>query len=544
MRRSLRQLGAATTLMGLLVAGCSGSSGSESPTGGGSLPPDAGPPQAGGIYTINTITDALTLDPQKTTSAYTLSGVSGLVYSKLLEYKTGRDIPYGANELRADLAEDWSRSDDSTTWTFNLRQGVKFQNVAPVNGRELTADDVVCTVNRGKTVPGSSAADILKLVDKVTAEDKHTVVFQLSEPFVGFDQVAANPYLAILPCEGTSGGFDLTTQAIGTGPFVLSEWKRDIERVYVKNPDYFVSGKPYIDGLNIIVIKDPAAAIAAFRSGQLDTVTGVSETLLPTIDGGDVVVRRSSTLAGNYIGINTEAKPFDDIRVRHAVQMAWDRRGQMKAFGPADAQLSGPLNPLLPGGLSEDEQDQLMPYDPEQAKRLLAEAGYPNGFETELAMTSAYGPDYVNGAQWIQQDLAKIGIKVTLKQYDYASLLAAFDKGDYSLGYNPMGTFLTPDEVLDVVYVSTGSRNRFNTHDAKLDQMIVDQRSIADPEKRAEALKEISRYIITDVATPIMGYTASATNVQKPYVHDVWLHPEYSPQYILDMWLGPEAPGR
>jgi len=542
MPRTLRRL-ATLAVATALVASCS-SNGGGAPSSSGSLPPDAGPPQDGGVYTVNSIADAVTLDPQRTTSAYTQTAVSGTVYSKLLEFETARDIPYGSMDVRGDLAESWSHSDDATVWTFTLRQGVRFHDIAPVSGRLLTAQDVVCTVERGQTVVGSSAADILKLVTSVTAPDPATVVFQLSEPFVAFDQTAANPYLAILPCEGTSGGFDLATQAIGTGPFILSDWRRDQQRIYTRNPDYFISGKPHLDEYRVIILKDPAAAVAAFRSGELDTLNGISETLLPTVESGDVVVRRHFALNGNYIGINTAAKPFDDIRVRRAVQMAWDRKGQAEVFGSRDSLLSGPINPYINGGLSEDEQNDLMPYDPEGAKKLLAEAGYPDGFTTELAMTDGYGPDFVNGAQWVQQDLAKIGITVTLKQHDLATLLQVFNKGEYSIGYNPMGVFLTPDEVLDTTYVSTGSRNRFATHDAKLDQMIVDQRSIADPKERTKALEEISRYIIAEVATPIMGYTSGSINVQRPYVHDVWSHPEYSAVHLLDMWLGPEAPGR
>lgn len=546
MDRFRRRGAVCAAVLALLAAGCSGGSdGDSSHPDSSHRPdtPDAGPAQPGGIYTTNAITDAVTLDPQKTTSAYTQQAVSGMVYSKLLEFATGRDIPYGSMEVRGDLAEDWSHSDDFTSWTFTLRHGVKFQNIAPLNGRELTADDVVCTVNRGQTLIGSSAADILKLVGSVSAPDKYTVQFTLTEPFVAFDQTAANPYLSILPCEGTSGGFDLTSQAIGTGPFILSEWKRDQERTYT-NPEYFVSGRPYLDGVRVIILKDPAAAVAGFRSGELDTINGVSETLLPTIESDDVHVSRQYQLNGVYIGINVAAKPFDDIRVRRAVQMAWDRKGQAEAFGSEGAQLSGPINPHLDGGLSEDEQDELMPYDPEQAKKLLADAGYPDGFETEMAMTNAYGPDVVNGVQWVQQDLAKIGINVTLKQYDYPTLLQVFAAKEYSIGYNPMGVFLTPDEVLDVTYASTGSRNRFSTNDATLDKMIREQRSIADAAERTEALKEISRYIVTDVATPIMGYTSDAVSVQKPYVHDYWPHPEYSQVFITDMWLGAEAPGR
>ena len=147
-------------LAGTLLAGCfSGSSDdANSPAKevviGNDLQPDGGAPQSGGTFFTTITTEAPTLDPHKAASAYTQVAVSGSVYSKLLEFKSGRGVPYGTSETEGDLAETYESSADGLTWTFKLRKGVKFQNIAPVSGREFTSADVVCTMDRIRSLPG------------------------------------------------------------------------------------------------------------------------------------------------------------------------------------------------------------------------------------------------------------------------------------------------------------------------------------------------------------------------------------------------------
>jgi peptide/nickel transport system substrate-binding protein len=530
-----------------LLAGCfsgGSSDGADRVQVDVSLPPDAGPPQPGGTYVWNVVTEAPTLDPHKAASALTQQSVSGIVYSKLLEFKTGREIPYGSMVVQGDLAESWAHSADGATWTFNLRRGVKWQNKAPVSGREFTASDVLCTVDRIEKLPGVQLS-LLQGVDTVTAPDDYTVVFRLKEPYAAFDETMASYYLSILPCEGTRGEFDLATNPIGTGPFMLEKWQRDVEKVYVKNPNYFVKGKPYLDGVRMVTIKDPAAAIAAYRAGEVDTV-GVNETLLPSfVDSEpDAVIRRQMGTFQGHVVINQAVRPFDDLRVRRAVQLAFDRDGMATALGTQGYKLSGPVPPVLFGGLSPEESAELAPYDPDEAKALLAAAGYPDGFEITLTTTDGYGPAIVNAAQWLQQDLKKVGIDATLRVLDYSTWFSTWAAEDYEIGYSLSSAFLTADEWLSSYYLSDGSRNWFNIDDPKLDAMIKGQRGMLDRAARERALLDISRYIVKNVANPIMSYSSDGISAQQPYVHDVWAHPEYGPTFLKSMWLGPEAPDR
>jgi peptide/nickel transport system substrate-binding protein len=534
---------------GLLLAGCFGGGSSKDsrtdPTAAVDLLPDAGTPQDGGTFTTIDPSDAPSLDPHKAASAYTGGGVSGIVYSKLLDFKVGREIPYGSMEVYGDLAESWKRSDDGKTWTFTLRKGVKFQNIAPVNGREFVAADVLCTVDRIKTLPGVQA-NLMVVVDSVTAPDPHTVVFNLNAPYAAFDETMANFYMTMLPCEGTRGEFDLATKPIGTGPFIMAQWDRKQQRIYKKNPDYFVKGKPHLDEFKIIIMADPVAQIAAFRTGQVDYFGSITETLLPTLvsTNPDAVVRRQMGMTEGWTFFNQNVKPFDNLKVRQAIQMSLDRDGMARTFSSPGYKLSGPIPPNIFGGLSPEESGKLTPYDPTAAKKLLAEAGYPNGFDVILTTTDGYGPVITNRAQWVQEDLKKIGITATLKVLDYATWFSTWQSKDYQMGYGYSSGLMTADEFLAAYWLSNGTRNWFNINDPKLDAMIMQQRSELDKDKREKLLLDTNRYIINNVANPVASYTNATIVVQQPYVHDLWGHPMYARSWVKDLWLGPEAPGR
>ncbi|MCW2603502.1 MAG: ABC-type dipeptide transport system, periplasmic component [Pseudonocardiales bacterium] len=539
----------------LVIAGCSGN-GSENTSDGGlkapaanelvnGTPPTDGPAENGGILTINDTSDSPTLDPHKTGSAYTHLQVSGIVYSKLLEFKTGSDIPYGSMGVRGDLAETWDHSEDGTTWTFNLHKGVKWQNVAPVYGRAFTSADVACTINRIKTLPGVQK-NLVDVVQSVETPDDNTVVFKLNTAYAAFDETMASFYMEILPCEGTSGAYDLATTAIGTGPFILQKWDRKVQKTYVKNPDYFVAGKPHLDGVNLIIQSDPAAAIAAFRTQQLDATGSITDTLLPTVisTNQDAVVRAQLGLIPTQMFVNSTVKPFDDIRVRKALAMAWDRSGMGDTFQGAGFALSGPFPSTLFGAMTPEQSTKIVPYDPAAAKKLLAEAGYPDGLSVELMTTDGYGPTVVNSAQWIQEDLKAIGVKTTLKIIDYATYFSTWQAKDYTLAVGLQTPFLTADEWLNATYRSNGPRNWYGTNDQKLDTMIDEQRGTLDRDEREKQLQDISTYIETNVLNPIMGYTYAGLLVTQPYVHNMYTHPQLARPYLADVWLDKDAPGR
>ncbi|MCU1689587.1 MAG: ABC-type dipeptide transport system, periplasmic component [Jatrophihabitantaceae bacterium] len=539
----------ALTLLAACGGGSSGGGGSDEfesadVTGiiNGALPTD-GPPQSGGKIVITDPSDAPTVDPHKAASAYTHFGTSGIVYSTLVAYKYGKDIPYYSQDFTGDLAETWDHTDDGLTWTFNLRKGVKWQNIAPVSGREFTAADVKCTVERIQTLPGVQK-NLMDIVASVDATDPYKAIFKLKSPYGALDETMASFYMEILPCEGTRGEFDLAQQAIGTGPFILQSWERKVKRTYVKNPDYYVAGKPYLDEIDVLIMSDPAAALASFRAGGLD-VSNVSETLYSSLLGSnpDVPVRVQEGLTLNGIFMNESIKPFDDVRVRKAISMAWDRAGMGDA-NYTSFTLAGAYPGVMPGSLTDGETKDLRAYDPTAAKKLLAEAGFPNGFDIELTTTDGWGPTITNQAQWVQQDLKDIGINVTLKVLDYATFYTTWQKKDYSLGYALFTGFLTVNEWVQSFYPTAGPRNWFNIDDPKLNTMIKAQESTIDPDDRAKKLHEISTYIAENVSNPVLGMQGSTLQIQQSWVHNMYPNPAYARAWAADVWVDADSPSK
>lgn len=216
-------------LLVLVISACSaGESSDEGPDDkdGGTTAP-----KSGGTYTILTPADPDMLDPHRQSSIYTHM-LAGLVYNKLVTYETGPDAAYTDYNVVPDLAERWEVSDDGKTYTFHLREAY-WHDVEPVNGRQLTAQDVVSTMERIINLPGHQAA-LLSVVESIVAQDDQTVVFTLKQPFAPFLNFMANHFMWILPKEAIDGKVDLATDAIGTGPFVLEKWEDNVQATYKK----------------------------------------------------------------------------------------------------------------------------------------------------------------------------------------------------------------------------------------------------------------------------------------------------------------------
>ncbi len=532
----------AVLVCGGLTTACGGGgtgSGAGNTDGKGAVVRDDGEPQDGGVLNMAATAEAISLDPHKQAS-YTVHGAVGGVYSRLVAFQTGPDESYGTNEIESDLADTWETPDDGITWTFNLREGVRFHDKAPVNGREFTSADVLCTMNRIQTLPGHQLG-LLSNVADITAPDDYTVTFTLDRPYIAFDESMANPFLVILPCEATDGGFDPATEAIGTGPFVLDSWKRDQERVYVKNENYFMEGLPHLDGYTVTLMPDAQAQIAALRSGKIDMISALStekrqvEALVDQIDGLQLMQEKGTTQTRVYM--NAEAAPFDSLEVRRAVAMAIDKQGMVDTIR-VGGQLTGPITPTMFGALPADEVEELIAYDPDKAKELLAEAGYPDGFDVSMVVTTGYGETITREAQWIQEDLSKVGINVTLDVQDYATYIGdTWPNGKYSIIYGLQTPMLSADEYLSTEWLSTGTRNWSGVNDPKLDEMILDQKEITDSDERETALQEIERYIMENVATPLPLYVYDGQTLLSSKIRGYYPHPDYSTREYQDIWL-------
>ena len=469
-------------------------------------------PKRGGTLAIRTW-DPPHFDPFQTISYKSHIALS-FTHSRLLRHKAGPSVVPGTFPIEGDLAESWTQPSE-TTYVFKLRKGVRWQNKPPVNGRELTADDVVFSVNHFLTVQGNANAYMLKSVDKVEALDKYTVKFTLKESFFWFLDMLANPHaVAIVAREVVDKHGDLKKweSVVGTGPWMLDSYRPNVGLAYVRNPNYFQSGLPYIDRIEATVDEDNALRMAAFLSGKYDLGWEFPGTInrVDWVQIKDTLKQKRPKLQTvefpspvmSHISMRTDQKPFSDVRVRQAMSLAIDRKAIIEAVFEG----VGAMNPAVPAALKEwsipfdklGDGAKYYRHDPAEAKRLLAAAGYPNGFPGTMCFTTYGSTILVDSLQLVQKDLKAVGIDVRIDQKEYGAYIATCFYGKFdSMTYGPQTGFLEPDNFLFGQYYPEELKNQSHIVDNKVAEMLVRQRRTFDQAKRREIIYDIQRHLAT-----------------------------------------------
>jgi peptide/nickel transport system substrate-binding protein/oligopeptide transport system substrate-binding protein len=396
-----------------------------------SVTAQAGPKQ-GGEMVVTYKDDISTFDPAIGYDWQNWSMIKSL-FDGLMDYKPG------TTELIPDLAESYTISDDGLTYTFKLRQGVKFHN-----GRTLTPTDIKYSIERSvdpKTQsPGQGffwqivgfdemASGKATELSGITTPDDHTVVIQLSQPDATFLQIVAINFAFAVPREEVEKyGLDFGRNPVGTGAYRMTEWSLGQRVVFERNTDYFREGAPFLDKITFEVGQDPSVALLRLKRGEVDVLgDGIppANFLQERDDPANAgMIVEGGLLHTGYITMNTTKAPFDNKLVRQAVNMAINKERVIRIVNGRATIANQPLPPAMPG---YDTSYKGYAYDPGKAKKLLAEAGYPDGFETELyTMNTDPNPRI---AQAFQQDLAAVGIKAEIKSLAQATVIDAGGEG-------------------------------------------------------------------------------------------------------------------
>ncbi|MBQ0718270.1 MAG: ABC transporter substrate-binding protein [Sulfitobacter litoralis] len=389
--------------------------------------------KSGGNITVTYKDDVATLDPAIGYDWQNWSMIKSL-YDGLMDYEPG------TTELRPGLAESYDISEDGKVFTFKLREGVKFHN-----GRVMTADDVKYSLDRvtnpATQSPGAGFFGSIEGYDAVSSGevtelsgvkvlDEQTVEITLSRPDATFLHVMGLNFASVVAKEAVeAAGADFGKTAMGTGAFKLADWTIGQKLVFEKNQDYWREGLPYLDSVTFEVGQEPIVALLRLQNGEVDVpgdgippakfqeVMGDPEQAARVIEGGQ--------LHTGYITLNVKMAPFDNVDVRKAVNMAINKERITQVINGRAVPATQPLPPSMPG---YTEGYEGYPYDPEAAKALLAEAGFSDGFETELFVMNTDPNPRI--AQAIQQDLSKIGVKATIQSLAQASVIAAGGEAD------------------------------------------------------------------------------------------------------------------
>jgi peptide/nickel transport system substrate-binding protein len=387
----------------------------------------------GGSMTVTYKDDVSTLDPAIGYDWQNWSMIKSL-FDSLMDYKPG------TTELVPDLAESYEISPDGLTYTFKLRQGVKFHN-----GRAMTAKDVKYSlervVNPATQSPGAgffgaikgfdaASAGDAEALEGVEAVDDSTLRIVLSRPDATFLHVMALNFSSVVPSEeAEKHGADFGKNPVGTGAFKLAEWTLGQRLVFERNPDYYQAGLPRLDQIVFEVGQEPIVALLRLERGEVDIAgDGIPPAKFLEVRNDpkfkDMIIEGSQLHTG-YVTMNVKMAPFDSVKVRQAVNMAINKDRIVRIINGRAVPANQPLPPLMPG---YDESYQGFSFDPAKAKALLAEAGFADGFETELFVANTDPQPRI--AQAIQQDLAEVGIRAQIKSLAQANVIAAGGEAD------------------------------------------------------------------------------------------------------------------
>jgi peptide/nickel transport system substrate-binding protein len=467
-------------------------------------------PKRGGTLRMTVLSDPLHFDPQQTISFVTMVPLS-FAYSRLLKVKAGPSVKPMTYPVEPDLAESWAQPND-TTYIFKLKKGVRWHPKPPVNGRELTAEDVKYTYERFLTITGNPNKPVLEYVDRIDAVDKHIVKFTLKEPNAWFLDLLASTSTWIIAreCVEKFGDLKKVESVVGTGPWMLERWEPNVKLVYVRNPNYFVSGLPYADGVELLIDKDPSSRLAAWLSGKTDFGPEYQHAVR-WLDAPVAKQRKPGLQTAEYtwltsssIGFKLGNPPFNDLRVRRAMARASNVAEVFESL--AFSQGHWTPNPAVPAGFADwsipidqlgPEGRKLYEFSTPEAKRLLAEAGHPNGFKTTVeAAATVYGPDYDDFVQITLKNWKAAGIDADLKLKEYGAFISSTIFGKFDgMFIGLRGAWADPEAYFYRWFVPGQPLNVWGVNDAKLTGMIKLQRRTFDVAKRKQIVFDIQRYL-------------------------------------------------
>ncbi|HLF00621.1 MAG TPA: ABC transporter substrate-binding protein [Anaerolineales bacterium] len=526
----------------ILVAACGGGAPTAVPTSGDTSP------QKGGEITVVYKDDLATLDPAIGYD-WTNWPTIKLVFDGLLDYDSGTTLQ---PRIAASLPDV---SADGLTYTFKLRTGVKFHN-----GREVTADDVVYTMTRvldpATASPGAGFFVGIKgaqefidgaatSVEGIKAIDAATVQFTLTSPDVTFLNKLALNFAFIVPKEEVEkAGENFGHVPVGTGPFKLKEWVTGQRLTFERNPDYFFEGRPFLDKITVEVGVEPDVALLRLEKGEIqlmgDPPPGADWARISGDPAWKDRIEVEATVNTTYIAINTTAPPFDNVQVRQALNHAIDKQRIVQLLNGRATVANQILPPLMPG---YDASYTGYDFNPDKAKLLLAEAGFPDGFETSIECISVDPQPKL--CESFQQDLAKVGITLTINSLAAPNVIDDAGNGKtplvWSGGLAWTQDYPDPDDfyspILGCDSNVPGGWNWSRYCNDAVHAQSKELLAMTDRDARLAAYKPLFKALMDDaVWVPVINGQYTVAHSEKLHGQPTLTHPEHLFSYET-MWL-------
>jgi peptide/nickel transport system substrate-binding protein len=499
-------------------------------------------PRRGGVLLAAIAADAPSLDPHQEQTFATMQMVAPL-YSTLIQID-----PLSYPKIIGDAASEWKISPDGLTYTFKLRQGIRFHD-----GSTLTAADVKATYDK-IVFPPPGVRSIRKnaygAIAGIEAPDAATVVFRLKFPSASLLGNLASPWNVIYPKKYLDRDPNyFKSNVVGSGPFKFKSYTRGSTFEGERNPDYFVKDRPYLDGYKFFISTETSVRAAALRSGRawiefrtmpLAEVESIRKQL------GDKVVVQETAATGQFgIAMNQTARPFTDIRVRKALTLGLDRYTASRVLYSIASlrDVGGLMRPGTEFATPELELAKLPGFgrDAEksraEAKRLLAEAGYPNGFKVVLKNRNVRVP-YIDFGVFVVQEWRKIGVEAEHRPLETAAWFAdGRDTGSFEVIVNGVFNYMDDPDLFLERYTTSDTNNWGRFSDPRVDDLFARQTRALDPAERRRLVNEIER-IVLENAYHIPGLWWARSVVHWAKVKNYVAPPNhYSNQKLQDVWL-------
>ncbi len=508
-------------------AGASASAATSAPAAV-AAPTAATAPRAGGWLKVSVSMRPNTLNPLKqVNSAEYMLGE--MMYSGLT--RLGKKM-----EAVPDLATSWEHNADLTEWTFKLRKGVKFHTGDPV-----TPKDVVATFKAIMDPKvASPGAKNVGPIQSVAEKGDDAVVFKLSGPYADLPISIAYTDAKIVPAKALDNMDDLATKDFGSGPFKLVDFTPGSTVKLAKNPDYFLSGKPYLDGVIQAVYPDSTAEVGALLNGDVDLNTQVDPSQFPRLQKQTGVVPLR-TPSGQFLNLvlGCDVKPFNDPKVRQALALSIDRKTlvDMVLEGLGSPAYDNPISSAYRFYSTVPERKQ----DIAKAKQLLAEAGYPNGLDITLHAAERPGTRAILAVA-VKEMAAPAGFRITVQKDAYDLYLSqVWLKGNFYVGLYNMQP--TEDSLFYLLYTSKASWNETKWNNADFDKLVEDARKTDDEVKRKDLYAK-AQLLMHDQIPAIIPFFQDLLGGQRNYVQNFYLHPRGAVFFLDEVWMTEAAPKR
>ena len=483
----------------LLIGACSGEEGSES---------NGEKAQA---IKVRVNDDPDFLDPHLATAS--------ISYQMILNMFEGLFAPETDGSLTPALAESYELSEDGLTYTFNIRDNVKFHD-----GNALTVEDITYTFNRLMgTDNGEPLSSNFNNVASTEAPDADTFVIKLKEPNSNFLYSLTALQSAIIPASNDGKQND---NPIGTGPFKFVKYTPGANLELAKNEEYWDEKLPYLDKVTFVFQSDDQSALMALKAKEVD-LTGVPANRLAEVEN-DFTISKQNNNSSLIVTFNHEKEPFNDVKVRQAINYAINKNDIIDAvFSGYATQIGSNMSPAM-GDYYKDGLQDVYARNIEKAKELLAEAGYPDGFSTKITVSS-HNDMYSNIAQVVVENLREIGINVEIEVVEWGIWLERVYFGrDYEMTTIDLTGRPSAYEILNDYISTNDSENFFRFKNAEFDQLMANVLKEADLDKRIEMYQRAQEILTEESASVyIADYQvlwASAKGIEGLKSYPFWFH--------------------